>query len=253
MAGVAKTDTAGSLYAVWRRPQNLFPIAARLAHAAGSAPRSPCTSGLERRASVLHRRDALPAKEVLYHTTRDNKKPRFAGILEPSDGLEPSTPSLPCGPGRNRSQPTATLFACLRRFSRASGLPSIATARLHKCSILCCLRWLPNPAATRCFFFDVDSAARTSRWITGGEGLGPPCGLLPLPNRSASAASAALSPSVIAWAACDHLAARGLSAVGGRSRSGSRWLPLHATARAQGLVRGRRRARTVSDRRFAGR
>lgn len=28
-------------------------------------------------------------------TNLDNKNPRFAGILEPSDGLEPSTPSLP--------------------------------------------------------------------------------------------------------------------------------------------------------------
>jgi hypothetical protein len=32
--------------------------------------------------------------EVLRCTKLDNKNPRFAGILEPSDGLEPSTPSL---------------------------------------------------------------------------------------------------------------------------------------------------------------
>jgi hypothetical protein len=34
-------------------------------------------------------------KEVLIHISPGNKNPRFAGILEPSDGLEPSTPSLP--------------------------------------------------------------------------------------------------------------------------------------------------------------
>jgi hypothetical protein len=39
--------------------------------------------------------DPLLAREVLLCTSSDNKNPRFAGILEPSDGLEPSTPSLP--------------------------------------------------------------------------------------------------------------------------------------------------------------
>ena len=39
--------------------------------------------------------DTLLVKEVLLCTSPDNKNPRFAGILEPSDGLEPSTPSLP--------------------------------------------------------------------------------------------------------------------------------------------------------------
>ncbi len=32
-------------------------------------------------------------------------------FAEPSDGLEPSTPSLPCAPNGNRSQPAATIFA----------------------------------------------------------------------------------------------------------------------------------------------
>jgi len=39
--------------------------------------------------------DSLLTKEVLFCTKIGNKNPRLAGILEPSDGLEPSTPSLP--------------------------------------------------------------------------------------------------------------------------------------------------------------
>jgi hypothetical protein len=39
--------------------------------------------------------DHLLSKEVLDALNTDNKNLRFAGILEPSDGLEPSTPSLP--------------------------------------------------------------------------------------------------------------------------------------------------------------
>jgi hypothetical protein len=41
----------------------------------------------------------------------------FAGLFcKPSDGLEPSTPSLPWNSVGNWSQPTATVFACFRRF-----------------------------------------------------------------------------------------------------------------------------------------
>jgi hypothetical protein len=61
---------------------------------------------------------------------------------KPSDGLEPSTPSLPWNPGGNRSQPAATVFADLSRFRRrriCHRLPAVATAGLHKGSILCCL------------------------------------------------------------------------------------------------------------------
>jgi hypothetical protein len=65
---------------------------------------------------------------------------RHGPAAEPSDGLEPSTPSLPCGPGRNRSQPSATVFAFLSRFRRGPichRLPPVAPALLHKCSISC--------------------------------------------------------------------------------------------------------------------
>jgi hypothetical protein len=59
-------------------------------------------------------------------------------FAEPSDGLEPSTPSLPCAPIGNRWQPTTTVFAGLSHFwSRriCDWLPPIAPALLHKCSI----------------------------------------------------------------------------------------------------------------------
>jgi hypothetical protein len=66
-------------------------------------------------------------------------------LSKPSDGLEPSTPSLPCGPIRNCSHPTATVFACFRGFGAdptCHRLPPLATTGLHKGSILCCPRWL---------------------------------------------------------------------------------------------------------------
>jgi hypothetical protein len=56
-----------------------------------------------------------------------------AAFAKPSDGLEPSTPSLRCS-GRNRSQPVATVLACWRRFRGlpiCHRLPLVATARLQ--------------------------------------------------------------------------------------------------------------------------
>jgi hypothetical protein len=44
-----------------------------------------------------------------------DKKRLFAGAFsKPSDGLEPSTPSLPCAPRSNWWQPVAKDFACFR-------------------------------------------------------------------------------------------------------------------------------------------
>ncbi len=68
-----------------------------------------------------------------------NTKVLFAGTLpKPSDGLEPSTPSLPCTSKRNRSQPTATVLAYLCAFSAVTicdRLRPVATTGLHKGSI----------------------------------------------------------------------------------------------------------------------
>src|SRR6266511_4277997 len=82
----------------------------------------------------------VPAKNRSLAIT-GNTKCLFAGLFfKPSDGLEPSTPSLPCAPIGNWSQPTATVFACPSRFQGrpiCHRLPPVATALLHKCSILC--------------------------------------------------------------------------------------------------------------------
>ena len=43
-------------------------------------------------------------------------KHRSQGLAEPSSGLEPEIPSLPCAPIGNRSQPSATVLACFRPF-----------------------------------------------------------------------------------------------------------------------------------------
>jgi hypothetical protein len=72
--------------------------------------------------------------------TRSVNKPLIcSGFFKPSDGLEPSTPSLPCAPNGNWSQPTATVLACFCAFQAPSichRLPLVAPARLHKRSIL---------------------------------------------------------------------------------------------------------------------
>jgi hypothetical protein len=50
------------------------------------------------------------------------------------------TPSLPCAPFGKRSQPTATVLACLCRFRAeviCPRLPWVATTGLHKGSIVC--------------------------------------------------------------------------------------------------------------------
>jgi hypothetical protein len=99
-----------------------------------------------------------------------------SGLLKPSDGLEPPTPSLPWIAAGNRSQPTATVFAYL---GRARGrpicdwLPSVATAGLHKGSILRCLFGLratprsKQPAsASRCA---VKSTAPRCRWTASAH------------------------------------------------------------------------------------
>jgi len=59
-------------------------------------------------------------------------------FLEPSDGLEPSTPSLPCAPEPLPWVATGCRSACLSGFWRCSichRLPPVAPAGLHKCSI----------------------------------------------------------------------------------------------------------------------
>jgi len=78
-----------------------------------------------------------PPADRLTHATW--KPPFCSSFFKPSDGLEPSTPSLPCAAIGNRSQRTATVFACLSLFRRRAvcdRLPPVATTGLHKGSIL---------------------------------------------------------------------------------------------------------------------
>ena len=73
------------------------------------------------------------------------KAPLCGAFAEPSSGLEPETPSLPWNDSGNRSQATATVFACWRGFRAGAicdRLPPVATTGLHKGSILCCSCWL---------------------------------------------------------------------------------------------------------------
>ena len=59
--------------------------------------------------------------------------------MKPSDGLEPSTPSLPCGPEPLPWIATGCRLAYLGRFRRrpiCDPLPPVAPAWLHKRSIV---------------------------------------------------------------------------------------------------------------------
>jgi hypothetical protein len=61
------------------------------------------------------------------------KAPPCGAFAEPSDGLEPSTPSLPWNVARNRWQSTATVyFRGVWRGSICRRLPLVATTGLHK-------------------------------------------------------------------------------------------------------------------------
>jgi hypothetical protein len=89
------------------------------------------------REGTSERARECPHVTAVYNIDKPN--PAFAGIsAKPSDGLEPSTPSLPWESRGNRSQPAATVCAYLSPFRDACvchRLPPVATARLHKCSI----------------------------------------------------------------------------------------------------------------------
>jgi hypothetical protein len=66
-------------------------------------------------ATDCHRLGAWPTFGNMQVDPRE-KAPISGAFAEPSDGLEPSTPSLPWNISGNQSQPTATVFACFRGF-----------------------------------------------------------------------------------------------------------------------------------------
>jgi hypothetical protein len=75
---------------------------------------------------------ALPFREVLYSVTRGNKKAAicsgFVFLREPSDGLEPSTPSLPWRIRASARRPEQ----CLRARSSCITASSSASASLSR-------------------------------------------------------------------------------------------------------------------------
>src|SRR5439155_13291924 len=88
----------------------------------------------------LHTHCTIDAAQV----AANEKAPTCGAFAEPSDGLEPSTPSLPCAPIGNRSQPTATVWLVLAASASdpiSHRLPPVATTGLHKGSILRCQSW----------------------------------------------------------------------------------------------------------------
>jgi hypothetical protein len=84
---------------------------------------------------------ARPHALTLMHRSRHTEEsPDVRGFCRALFRTRTGDPSLPCGPGGNRSQPTATDLARLSGFRRRSvchRLPPVAPALLHKCSILC--------------------------------------------------------------------------------------------------------------------
>jgi hypothetical protein len=73
----------------------------------------------------------------LLQVSRRKKSLVCGAFSEPSDGLEPSTPSLPCALSRNRWQSDAAVCRDFRRCRNVAiclRLSPAATPRLHKCS-----------------------------------------------------------------------------------------------------------------------
>ena len=119
-----------------RRPRSIRPASA----ITGSFTRVVAAGTLEL-ADVARTADARhePGTAVRSLVPADGKAPLCGAFSKPSDGLEPSTPSLPCAPTGNSSQPVATVLACLSRFRDlriCHRLPLVAPARLHQRSIL---------------------------------------------------------------------------------------------------------------------
>jgi hypothetical protein len=118
----------------------------RAVDAGWTSARRPATPHSET-VSRPHRRrlaaavDARWTAQLRSRRTSVNRRARLAAT-----SLSPLTdsnvdPLLTMNASGNRSQPTATAFGCLSRFRRihiCHRLPPVATAGLHKGSILCC-------------------------------------------------------------------------------------------------------------------
>jgi hypothetical protein len=103
---------SGQLRALWAK------IARGPAHEAGQRAKVADVAGVAGHEGAAGYAPKDPSFQNAFHTRVSAgsagrpvyKRPRFAGAFaEPSDGLEPSTPSLPCDPNGNRWQPVATV------------------------------------------------------------------------------------------------------------------------------------------------
>src|SRR5579859_8114676 len=80
----------------------------------------------------------VPARDTCFQS-RARAMPICRDFAKPSDGLEPSTPSLPCAPERLPWVATGCRSARLSRFRplpKCDPLPPVAPAWLHKRSTL---------------------------------------------------------------------------------------------------------------------
>jgi integrase len=88
-----------------------------------------------RKARARHVPSEFPRRPLATAAATGERRKLAANRGKPSDGLEPSTPSLPWNVARNRWQSTATVFAYLCGFWRGGicrRLPLVATTGLRK-------------------------------------------------------------------------------------------------------------------------
>jgi hypothetical protein len=177
----------------------------------------------------------------------------FADLQEllPSDGLEPSTPSLPWNGSGNWSQPRATVFAYLSRFRGRSichGLPWVAPAGLHKGSILCCLGWLRSAGEARGWSGDFAAETATSHSSRAGLDLGGAyaptidlVGLLRQASATMTATSRAIPKRIAGWKKTTKYTSEAAAAATASGRHHS------ASAQSAAPARTKRRRRMTRD------
>src|SRR5207244_5394439 len=78
--------------------------------------RKPLSLARPSRSGSAPRPDLLGSSDDAERVDLSDKAPPYGAFAESSDGLEPSTPSLPWNVSGNRWQPVATVFACFCGF-----------------------------------------------------------------------------------------------------------------------------------------
>jgi hypothetical protein len=86
--------------------------------------------------SGLHKRAPYPPKFDEEQVALNEKAPTCGAFAEPSSGLEPETPSLPCAPISNWSQPTATALAFQALSDQLAGTAASSSSVSRRCSAM---------------------------------------------------------------------------------------------------------------------